>query len=204
MKAGEKRKVFGLSVVASAAVAFALFRLLPSSDAPQTNRSAQQDASGSEPLRGSGYELPTALTMDPFSHPGLSEASSKPEPDKDNPDAPLPFDSGGTVPGGMVTTPFGQMGPSGLSPWVPAPEQTTPGNQQSEVETPGPKVAVHAVFDVGGISAYVSINGGEPRKVREGDKLADGLRIGTIKGSTVELIAGKKRHKVAVGSELQL
>ncbi|MBS1713110.1 MAG: hypothetical protein JST30_02100 [Armatimonadetes bacterium] len=206
MNMGNKGQAIALSVVAVGAVGFMVLQIQGAAGRAARNlHAAVSGAIGGKSEEAPRSGLPTTFYGDPFSHPALPRSERQsPVPES----RPTGQEVGGESPsrlrGGSL---FG-------SPPLPIGDVMTAGNlaglpttlQKSEDPAPvkGPNVVLQAIVMATTPMAFVTVDGGEPKRCRIGDSPADGLVIVAIREGAVDLKFSKHRKTLTVGESIQL
>lgn len=203
MKTGNPRTAAFLSVVACAAIGFALFRIF----APHpvgTSASGGASPNPPPPLSSDPRSDSPFVYGDPFWHPKVASMMAIENAPKgmagdnanDAQDEPPRFPLS-LVPGVGVwnASPAGQGAP---------PEERPLPDQQSPKETAKTELVLKAVLRVSEPVAFISIQGKPTEVYKVGDELIPGVRIQSIEDHSVRLLRGKQKVVLNVGEKVQL
>ncbi len=210
MQVGDPKKTVLLGIVAVGAIGFLGSRVLAlRADVPKAlRRAVASEPSGQPNLMAS---VPEQLRTDPFSHPKLAPhfPGNETTPDMN----PAGAGSKGTNPPDYAPIFVPEGGGTSIEKIPPPdwPTSTTPGDHTSTkgqdptpVAKPATKVSLKAIFKVDQRTAYLEIDGSDPRPFHIGDLIKDDLVLVMINDDSVILKNSKHTLTLRTGQQGEL
>lgn len=198
MTVGDPRKALVLAVIALVVVCAAVYRLLPGAPARVPTRVADEVATASE-LPALAEEVADSVSIDPFSHPDLSNSGTSPDI-KAQAKAAQNAEQRREIGVSGIRDREGIFGPLPVAAKTSAPpDKNAPVTPENSIE-----FRVEAVVRGDESLALVSLAGQGGIAVRSGTMLNSHVKIVEIKVGSVVIEASGKRVEVAVGDVVNL
>lgn len=207
MKVGDSRHATLLTIVALGAVGFVIIQVLPANSG-KASASGESQVSGAGSL-DQGQPVSSSLMTDPFSHASLAVDRAKEVADAANAkrlatEREVRAAEGGVAPWDASQFMSGPLPGASLRPdATPVPVKNTGPNRQLD-QAPEVVIELQAVLEVKDRAAFLAVNGEEARTFRQGQTIAEGIRLKRIFEDGIVVSSGNKSFRIPIGGTQKL